>query len=43
MKTEERMQRMQDEIDYLRKRIEVLEGRCLVECCLEECYLEENC
>lgn len=29
MTNEERMERMQNEIDYLRKRIEVLEGRCV--------------
>lgn len=29
MTTEEKLQRMQDEIDYLRRRIETLEGRCV--------------
>ena len=29
MSTEEKFERMQNEIDYLRKRIEVLEGRCV--------------
>lgn len=32
MTTEEKLQRMQDEIDFLRKRIDVLEGRCVCPC-----------
>ena len=32
MPTEEKLQRMQDEIDFLRRRIDVLEGRCVCPC-----------